>query len=46
MRAATFTRIVAELEPLKAEINRRAAIRLARARGRFGVVSALMRWGL
>jgi hypothetical protein len=46
MHAETYARTLAELEPLKAEINRRAAIRLARARGRFGVVPALMRWGL
>lgn len=46
MRAATYARIMAELEPLKAEINRRVALRMARAKGPIGAWSALMRWGL
>ncbi len=37
MRAATYARIIAELEPLKAEINRRVAVRMARAMGAWGV---------
>ncbi|MEQ1819788.1 MAG: hypothetical protein ABL871_14390 [Terricaulis sp.] len=46
MRAATYVRIMAELEPLKAEINRRVAVRLAHAKGPLGGLPALMRWGL
>jgi hypothetical protein len=46
MRAATYARIMAELEPLKAEINRRVAMRMARAKGPVGAWGALMRWGL
>lgn len=46
MRAATYARIVAELEPLKSEINRRVATRMARAKGPIGAWGALMRWGL
>ena len=36
MRLATYARIMAELAPLKGEIDRRDAVRLG----------ALMRWGL
>jgi len=46
MRAATYARIMAELEPLKAEINRRVAVRMARAKGLMGALPALVRWGL
>lgn len=46
MRAATYARIMAELEPLKAEINRRVAVRMARAKGPMGAWGALVRWGL
>ena len=46
MRAATYARIMAELEPLKAEINRRVATRMARAKTPLGHLGALMRWGL
>jgi hypothetical protein len=47
MRAATYARIIAELEPLKAEINRRVAVRMAGAKGPLGAWGALMmRWGL
>lgn len=46
MRAATYARIMAELEPLKAEINRRVTMRMARAKGLTGAWGALVRWGL
>jgi hypothetical protein len=46
MRAATYARIMAELEPLKAEINRRVAVRMARAKGPLGAWGTLARWGL
>jgi hypothetical protein len=46
MRVATYARIMAELEPLKAEINRRVAVRMARAKGPMGAWGALVRWGL
>lgn len=46
MRAATYARIMAELEPLKAEINRRVAVRMARAKGPLGGWNALVRWGI
>jgi hypothetical protein len=46
MRAATYARIMADLEPLKAEINRRVAVRMARAKGPIGAWGALLRWGL
>lgn len=46
MRAATYARIMAELQPLKAEINRRIAMRMARAKGPIGTWGALVRWGL
>lgn len=46
MRAATYARIMTELEPLKLEINRRIAVRLARAKGPLGAWGALTRWGL
>ncbi|MGE0408097.1 MAG: hypothetical protein AB7P23_02405 [Amphiplicatus sp.] len=46
MRAETYAKIMAELEPLKAEINRRVAMRMARAKGPLGAFPALARWGL
>ncbi len=46
MRTATYVRIVAELEPLKVEINRRVSVRMARARGPLGAWPTLARWGL
>jgi hypothetical protein len=46
MRAATYARIMAELEPLRTEINRRVALRMARAKTPWGHLGALMRWGL
>jgi hypothetical protein len=46
MRAATYARIMAELEPLKLEINRRVAVRMARAKTPWGHLGALTRWGL
>lgn len=46
MRAATYARIMAELEPLKTEIHRRVAVRMARAKAPMGHLGALMRWGL
>lgn len=46
MRATTYARIMAELEPLKAEINRRVAVRIARAKGTMGGWNALVRWGI
>lgn len=46
MRTATFAQIVAELETLKAEVNRRVAARLACAKGELGAWAALARWGL
>jgi hypothetical protein len=46
MRAETYARTMAELEPLKTEINRRVAVRMARAKGPIGAWGALMRWGL
>jgi hypothetical protein len=46
MRAGTYARIMTELEPLKAEINRRVAVRMARAKTPWGYLGALMRWGL
>lgn len=46
MRAATYARIVSELEPIKAEINRRVAMKMARAKGPLGGWGALIRWGL
>lgn len=46
MRLATYARIRAELDPLMAEISRRVALRTARARGPFGALPALLRWGL
>ena len=46
MRTATYARTVAQLEPLKAEINRRVAVRMARARTPWGHMGALARWGL
>jgi hypothetical protein len=46
MRTATYARIMGELEPLTAEINRRVAVRMARSRGPLGAWGALARWGL
>lgn len=46
MRAETFAQIVAELEPVKTEINRRVMIRAARAKGPLGAFPAMVRWGL
>lgn len=46
MRLGTYARIRAELDPLMVEINRRVAMRMARARGPLGALPALFRWGL
>lgn len=46
MRLTTYARNMAELEPLKAEINRRVAARMTRAKGPLGAWGALARWGL
>ena len=46
MRLATYARIMAELAPLMAEINRRVAVWMARAKTPWGHLGALMRWGL
>jgi hypothetical protein len=46
MRAPTYARIMAELEPLKAEINRWVAVRMARAKTPWGHLGALMLWVL
>lgn len=46
MRTATYARIMAELAPLKAEIDRRVAARMARAKGPLAAWDTLLRWGL
>lgn len=46
MRTATHARIMAKLEPLKAEIDRRVAVRMARAKGPIGAWGTLARWGV
>lgn len=46
MRLTTYLTILAELEPLKAEIGRRVTLRMARAKGRLSGWAALARWGV
>lgn len=46
MRALMHVRIMGEMKPLWAEINRREAVRMARAKGPLGAWGAPLRWGL
>jgi hypothetical protein len=46
MRLATYARIRDELDPLMVEINRRVAVRMARAKGPLSALGTLVRWGL
>lgn len=46
MRLETYARIVADLAPMQAEINRRLASRAARSKTPLGHLVAAVRWGL
>jgi hypothetical protein len=46
MRLHTYAAIRGNLDPLRAEIERRVRKRMARAKGPFGYMPALLRWGL
>ncbi|MCX7358137.1 MAG: hypothetical protein NT015_08360 [Alphaproteobacteria bacterium] len=46
MRLETYARIVADLAPMQAEINRRLALRAARSKTPLGHLTAALRWGL
>jgi hypothetical protein len=46
MRLHTYAAIRAKLDPLRAEIEHRVRVRMARAKGPFGYMPSLLRWGL
>jgi hypothetical protein len=46
MRPETYARLLSELQPIKAEIERRVARRMATAKGPLGGLALIVRWGL
>ena len=46
MRPETYARLLIELQPIKAEIERRVARRMAKAKGPLGGLATIVRWGL
>lgn len=46
MRPETFAKLMTELQPIRAEIERRVARRMATAKGPVGGLALVVRWGL
>ncbi len=46
MRPETYARLLTELQPIRAEIERRVARRMAKAKGPLGGLATIVRWGL